>query len=62
VVRSCVVDDKEGWTQQVCGGVGACCRLSRTELPVRTEAGVVDRTKPGVNRDGVLNGNRLGLQ
>jgi hypothetical protein len=43
VVRSCAVDDKKGWMQQVCGGVGACCRLSRTRI--RTEA-VVARACP----------------
>jgi hypothetical protein len=49
VVRSCVVDDKEGWTQQVCGGVGARHVTVHAE-PHRVMAGVADRTQPGVNR------------
>jgi hypothetical protein len=42
VVRSCVVDDKEGWTQQV-RWRGSMLQTSRTELP---EAGSLTGLSP----------------
>ena len=63
MVRSCVVDDKEGWAQQVCGGAGARHVTDHAEPHGATDRGWGCRPdSPGVNgpqRDGVLNGNRF---